>query len=93
MRHSLLMIFPALCWCLTGCGDEPASNSKAAANPAPQTEQERQINNTQAASVVGYDGDALKRSVQKTVNNLENHTSQTQAATDSAAQAEPDASK
>ena len=80
---------------LAGCGDDPAPMAnKAGQPPAPQSERDRQINNTQAVSAVGYDGDALKRSVQKTVNTLENHTAESQKATDAAAQAEPtDASK
>ena len=74
------------------CGDEPAADPKQTSQP-PQTERDRQINNTQAASAVGYDGDALKRSVQKTVTTLENHTAETQAAADSAAQTAPETTK
>ncbi len=90
MRLSYLAC-TALTMLLAGCGDEPAAPSKTTP-PAPQTERERQINNTQAASAVGYDGDALKASVQKTVNTLEQHTAETQKTTESV-QPEPDANK
>lgn len=96
MRLSLLILGAVCSWALSGCGEESTTEAKPA-NQAPQTERERQINNTQAASAVGYDGDAVKRSVQKTVNTLENHTAETSAATTSAtgtaSPSEPDASK
>ena len=96
MRLSFIFLGVVCSLSLMSCGDEPTADAKTAP-PGPQSERDRQINNTQAASAVGYDGDALKRSVQKTVNTLENHTAETQtatqAATDSAGQAAPDASK
>ena len=80
---------------LMSCGDDsvPPSTPLPSPTPAPQTERDRQINNTQAASAVGYDGDAVKRSVQKAVTTLENHNAETQAAADSAGQAEPEITK
>ena len=100
MRLSLLILGVVCSWALNGCGEESSKAASTEAKPvtqAPQTDRERQINNTQAASAVGYDGDALKSSVQKTVNTLENHTSETSAATTSAtgtaSPSEPDASK
>jgi hypothetical protein len=84
----------ALTLFLVGCGDEPAAPAKSApAAPAPQTERERLINNTQAASVVGYDGEALKASVQKTVDTLDQHAAETQKAAEAAAQPDADANK
>lgn len=85
---------------LMSCGDDSVppstplpSTPLPSPTPAPQTERDRQINNTQAASAVGYDGDAVKRSVQKVVTTLENHNAETQAAADSAAQAAPEITK
>lgn len=92
MRQSLVVLGVMMSLALMSCGDEPATEAKPAPQ-APQTERERQINNTQAASAVGYDGDALKRSVQKTVNTLEAHTAETQTAADSANQVQPETSK
>ncbi len=77
---------------MVGCGDEPAAPAKPTP-PAPQTERERLINNTHAASVVGYDGEALKASVQKTVETLDQHAADTQKAAESAAQPDADANK
>ena len=92
MRLSFITLGIVCSFSLMSCGDEPAADVKPS-KQQPQTERDRQINNTQAASAVGYDGDALKRSVQKTVTTLENHTAETQTAADSAAQATPEATK
>ena len=96
MRLSLLILGVVCSWALNGCGEESSTEAKPVTQ-APQTERDRQINNTQAASAVGYDGDALKQSVQKTVNTLENHTAETSAATTSAtgtaSPSEPEVSK
>ncbi len=64
MRNIWVLSVPIL-MLLAACGDEPAQPPKLA--PKPQTEREKAINNTQAASAVGYDGDALKQSVQTMV--------------------------
>ena len=74
---------------LAGCGDEPAKPTTANPPPKPQTEQERQINNLGAASAVGYDGDALKRSVQKTVNIHDQQNAKLQEAAQAAGFADP----
>jgi hypothetical protein len=84
---------------LVGCGDEPAPTSQAKpdAPAAPTSERERLINNTQAASAVGYDGDAVKRSVQGMVNTTDRQQQQldeaTKAAGSTPSASDPDAAK
>jgi hypothetical protein len=91
MRSSFFALI-AVAVCLVGCGAEPAAPAKPAP-PAPQSERERLINNTQAASAVGYDGEALKASVQKTVETLDQHAAETQKAVESVDQPDADANK
>ena len=64
---------PCLCagivalFTLTGCGEDPPQAAKPAAPaPAPGSQAEA-IRNLQAADAVGYDGKAIQRQVQKTV--------------------------
>ncbi len=65
MRRSLLLLPVFL---LAGCGEEPQPATPAPAPAAlPKTQLERDINVTGAASAVGYDGDAIKQDIQKTV--------------------------
>lgn len=77
--RKFLLLAPALLL-LSACDDVPAPQPQK-----PQTEREKAINNTQAASVVGYDGDALKQSVQKMVDGAEKQDAKTKQATDAAA--------
>lgn len=81
---------------LTACGDDPQadpkSDPKAATQTAPEppkTERERLINNTQALDVVGYDGQAVKRNLQKTVNIYDKHNDDVQKAAEAAGLADP----
>lgn len=70
------------CLLLTSCGEDPV------AAPMPQkqsSEREKAINNTEAASVVGYDGEALKHTVQKMVDGAEKQDAKTAEATAAAA--------
>lgn len=79
---------------LSGCGDEPETAKQPEQAPAsPKTDQERQINNLQAASAVGYDGQALKRSVQKTVDRNNDHNAKIEEAANAAGLGDPDAVK
>jgi uncharacterized lipoprotein YajG len=85
--------FCALVVLLAGCGDEP---QPAAATPAkePVSAQQQQINNTAAASAVGYDGQAVKRAVQRTVDTNNRQNEELQKAVDAASQSDPaDATK
>ena len=94
-----MMSFPWMRWCaalplvfVVGCGDDAqttAKNDKAAAPPAPKTERERQINNIQAAGAVGYDGQALKKSVQTTADAADKRNDDLQKAAEAAGFAEP----
>ncbi len=76
-----------------GCGDEPEAAKSEQAPPPPKTEQERLINNTQAASAVGYDGQAVKRAVQRTVDINNDHNAKTEEAANAAGLGDPDAAK
>ena len=77
-----------------GCGDEPdTAKQPEQAPPPPKTEQERLINNTQAASAVGYDGQAVKRQVQKTVDINNDHNAKIEEAANAAGLGDPDAAK
>lgn len=79
---------------LSGCGDEPeAAKQPEQTPPPPRTEQERLINNTQAASAVGYDGQAVKRQVQKTVDLNNDHNAKIEEAANAAGLGDPDAVK
>jgi hypothetical protein len=77
---------------LVGCGDEPAPQADQAASP-PQTERERLINNTQAASAVGYDGQGVKRVVENMVKTSDAQQAKLDEAAQAAGQTEPDAAK
>ena len=70
---------------LSGCGDEPQPTAATPAPVTPQSERERAIDNTAAASAVGYDGEGLKASVQRTVDTLGQQKATSQQAIDSAA--------
>ena len=81
-----------LLFCLASCGDEPAPQADQAA-PAPQTERERLINNTQAASAVGYDGQGVKRVVENLVKTSDAQQAKLEEAAQAASQTEPEAAK
>jgi hypothetical protein len=90
-RSRALAVLPVLLL-LASCGDEPAPQADQAA-PPPQTERERLINNTQAASAVGYDGQGVKRVVENMVKTSDAQQAQLEEAAQAAGQAEPDAAK
>ena len=93
LAPSLRLSLPSLLlFCLASCGDEPAPQADKAA-PPPQTERERLINNTQAASAIGYDGDGVKRVVEQMVKTSDAQQAQLQQAAQAASQAEPEAAK
>ncbi len=68
-----------------GCDDQPDHH----ALPPEKTQLQRRIDSTEAASVVGYDGGALKHDVQGTVDRQDVQQSRTQAAMDAASGVEP----
>ncbi len=86
IHRPLLLVVSVLF--IAGCGDEPVTKDQAAPKP-PASEQERLINNTRAASAVGYDGEALKRSVQQTVNIYDQHNAKVTEAAEAAGLADP----
>jgi predicted small lipoprotein YifL len=80
-----------LLFLLAACGDKAPQADQAA--PPPQTERERLINNTQAASAVGYDGQAVKRVVENMVKTSDAQQAKLDEAAQAAGQAEPEATK
>lgn len=85
--HFTPFLLTAICGLLlTSCGEDPV------AAPMPQkqqTDREKAINNTEAASAVGYDGDALKQTVQKMVDGADKQDAKTAEATAAAAGTAP----
>lgn len=67
---------------IAGCGDDTAAKP----TPPPPSQLQRDINATEAASAVGYDGEALKQSVQATVEAQQKLNAQTAAAQEAAGQ-------
>ncbi len=88
MRHPYLCVLP-LFVLLAGCGDEPQAQADKPAPKEPVSEQQRLIDNTAAASAVGYDGQAVKRAVQRTVDANNKHNDELQKAAETAGQNEP----
>lgn len=81
MRIRSLLVLPLLA--LAGCGSDPAPAQPPPKPPA--TPLERDINAVGAASAVGYDGDALKQDVQRTVDLQQQRNAEAARATEAAA--------
>lgn len=80
----LLIALPLLM--LAGCGEEEAKPPPPPMAPAPPTsELQRNINATEVSSAVGYDGEALKQSVQGAVDAQQKHNADSAAAQAAAA--------
>ena len=94
MRHPILLvaIVPLIAF-LAGCGDEPQASSPQPAPEPPKSDLQRKIDNTEAASAVGYDGGAVKHAVQGMVDSNQRHNDRIQEAADATRDAEPEAEK
>lgn len=77
MRRRLILLMPVLL--LAGCGEEAPKPAPAPPSP-PKTQQQRAIDSTEVSSAVGYDGAAIKRSVQGVVDAQEKHNADNAAA-------------
>ncbi len=67
---------------LAGCGSDPQPITPT---ENPQREHQRQIDKAQAADTVGYDGQMIKRSLERTVDMTTEHNRQSDEATRRAA--------
>jgi hypothetical protein len=82
-----LLIVPLVL--LAGCGDDTNKPvgpvGPPPPPPPPQTQLQHNINATEVSGVVGYDGEAIKRSVQGTVDAQQKRNAESEAARAAAA--------